>query len=297
MALVPERAARIDAERARAVARRRPPARRERRQQHGGGGRRPRAGAQRGRGLHSDRLVSDGRAVQQGREDDLRAERQGADLGGRIRAAPSAGVPGSGDGQYTGAMLQGSLSILPVPDAATLQAMTKTVYSLTPLTSAGVLAPASAARRLADPEEGGRPVAHQARLLHHPREPHLRPDPRRPRARQRRSEPLPVRRGRSRRTRTPSRASSSCSTTSTSTPRSATTATRTRPARTPPTSSRRSGRPTTASRGGRYLSEGGGKMRNAVRQRHRADERLHLGRVHAGRRERAQLRRVRRARA
>ncbi len=56
----------------------------------------------------------------------------------------NAGVPGSGDGQYSGAMLQGSLSILPVPDAGTLQAMTKTVYSLTPFTSATILAPAGA---------------------------------------------------------------------------------------------------------------------------------------------------------
>ena len=47
---------------------------------------------------------------------------------------------------------------------------------------------------------------------------------------------------RSRRTPTPWRASSCCSTTSTSTARSATTATRGRPAPTPPTSSRRSGR-------------------------------------------------------
>jgi hypothetical protein len=69
----------------------------------------------------------------------------------------SAGVPGSGDGQYTGAMLQGSLSILPVPDAATLQAMTKMVYSLTPLTSAGVLAPPSAAGASPIPKKVGDP--------------------------------------------------------------------------------------------------------------------------------------------
>jgi DNA-binding beta-propeller fold protein YncE len=54
------------------------------------------------------------------------------------------GIPGSGDGQYTGAMFQGTLSVLRTPDAATLQAMTKTVYSLTPFTSATVLAPDSA---------------------------------------------------------------------------------------------------------------------------------------------------------
>ena len=55
---------------------------------------------------------------------------------------------------------------------------------------------------------------------------------------------------RSRRTRMPSRGSSSCSTTSTSMPRSATTATRTRRVPTPPTSSRRSGRPTTGAAAG-----------------------------------------------
>ncbi|MCX6551988.1 MAG: bifunctional YncE family protein/alkaline phosphatase family protein [Acidobacteria bacterium] len=48
------------------------------------------------------------------------------------------------EGEYSGAILQGSLSIRPTPDAATLQAMTKTVYSLTPLTEATILAPASA---------------------------------------------------------------------------------------------------------------------------------------------------------
>ena len=66
-------------------------------------------------------------------------------------------MPGFGDGQYTGAMLQGSLSILPTPDAATLQAMTKTVYALTPLTSAGVLAPASAAGASPIPRKVGDP--------------------------------------------------------------------------------------------------------------------------------------------
>ncbi len=53
------------------------------------------------------------------------------------------GVPGSGDGQYTGAMFQGTLSVLRAPDADTLQAMTKTVYALTPFTSATVLTPAA----------------------------------------------------------------------------------------------------------------------------------------------------------
>jgi Phosphoesterase family len=57
----------------------------------------------------------------------------------------------------TGAMLQGSLSILPVPDAATLQAMTKTVYGLTSLTSAGVLAPPTAAGASPIPKKVGDP--------------------------------------------------------------------------------------------------------------------------------------------
>ena len=68
-----------------------------------------------------------------------------------------AGVPGFGDGQYTGAMLQGSLSILPTPDAATLQAMTKTVYGLTPLTAAGILAPVSAPLASPIPKKVGDP--------------------------------------------------------------------------------------------------------------------------------------------
>jgi DNA-binding beta-propeller fold protein YncE len=72
------------------------------------------------------------------------------------------GVPGSGDGQYSGAMLQGSLSIIPTPDAITLLAMTKTVYALTPLAAATVLAPASAPSASPIPTKvGGRsPIKH-----------------------------------------------------------------------------------------------------------------------------------------
>lgn len=51
------------------------------------------------------------------------------------------GIPGSGDLQYSGAILQGSLSILPTPDAGALQAMTKTVYAMAPLTASSVLTP------------------------------------------------------------------------------------------------------------------------------------------------------------
>ena len=105
------------------------------------------------------------------------------------------GIPASGDGQYTGSMLQGSLSVVPTPNAAELEAMTKAVYANTPLSAASILAPASAPLGLADPRQGRRRVAHQARLLRHPREPHLRPDPRRSRPGERRPGPLPVRRG------------------------------------------------------------------------------------------------------
>jgi YVTN family beta-propeller protein len=57
--------------------------------------------------------------------------------------ASQPGIPGMAE-QYTGTLLQGSLSVVPTPDPPTLQAMTKRVYSLTPMTSATILAPASA---------------------------------------------------------------------------------------------------------------------------------------------------------
>ena len=54
------------------------------------------------------------------------------------------GIPASGDVQYSGAMLQGSLSVVPTPTAPELEAMTKAVYANTPLSAASILAPASA---------------------------------------------------------------------------------------------------------------------------------------------------------
>ncbi len=54
-----------------------------------------------------------------------------------------AGV-GSADGQYTGSMLQGSLTVLATPTPQDLEKYTKTVYSLTPYSDATRLAPASA---------------------------------------------------------------------------------------------------------------------------------------------------------
>jgi DNA-binding beta-propeller fold protein YncE len=53
------------------------------------------------------------------------------------------GIPGMSE-QYSGGMLQGSLSILPVPDAQALAAMTKTVYAMAPVTAASVLSPTAA---------------------------------------------------------------------------------------------------------------------------------------------------------
>jgi len=50
------------------------------------------------------------------------------------------GVPGA-TGQYIGELLQGSLSVLPVPDDKTLAGYTQTVYRLTPYTAASRLVP------------------------------------------------------------------------------------------------------------------------------------------------------------
>lgn len=66
------------------------------------------------------------------------------------------GVSGA-DGQYSGSMLVGSLSIVPTPDTSTLAAMTKTVYGLAPLTASTVLAPASAPVASAIPKRVGGP--------------------------------------------------------------------------------------------------------------------------------------------
>ncbi len=53
------------------------------------------------------------------------------------------GAPGA-EGQYSGSMLQGSLTILATPTSADLANYTKTVYSVTPYSDATRLAPASA---------------------------------------------------------------------------------------------------------------------------------------------------------
>jgi len=66
------------------------------------------------------------------------------------------GIPGA-EGQYSGSMLQGSLSIVPMPDDATLQKYTKTAYSMSPYTDATRLAPASAPAQSPIPSRVGAP--------------------------------------------------------------------------------------------------------------------------------------------
>ncbi len=74
--------------------------------------------------------------------------------------------------------------------------MTKRVYEVTPYDDKTRLAPADAPPDSPIPAPGRRPLPDQARLLHRPREPHLRSDLRRHPRRQRRSQPDAVRRER-----------------------------------------------------------------------------------------------------
>jgi YVTN family beta-propeller protein len=71
------------------------------------------------------------------------------------------GIRGA-EGQYTGSMLQGSLSIVPMPDDTALQRYTKTVYGLTPYSDATRLAPASAPAQSPVPRRVGEasPIKH-----------------------------------------------------------------------------------------------------------------------------------------
>ncbi len=75
---------------------------------------------------------------------------------GRQPAIPEA------DGQYIGALLQGSLSVLPAPGPAALAAFTKTVYSLTPYSDATRLSPPRAPSRSPVPRSvgGSSPIKH-----------------------------------------------------------------------------------------------------------------------------------------
>lgn len=70
--------------------------------------------------------------------------------------APQPGIPGA-EGQYIGALLQGSLSIVDTPDEATLKAFTRKVYELTPYTDARKLAPPDAPKVSPIPTKVGQP--------------------------------------------------------------------------------------------------------------------------------------------
>jgi YVTN family beta-propeller protein len=69
---------------------------------------------------------------------------------------PQPGVT-AGEGQYTGSMLQGALSVVPLPDRAALAAHTDIVYKLTPYSDAIRLAPAQAPARSPVPRRVGDP--------------------------------------------------------------------------------------------------------------------------------------------
>lgn len=76
------------------------------------------------------------------------------------KRGPQPGI-GAGEGQYIGASLEGSLSILPTPDDAELAKYTRTVYDVTPYTDQARLAPGSTAgspipARVGDPS----PIKH-----------------------------------------------------------------------------------------------------------------------------------------
>ncbi len=179
---LPERAGRIDAQRAGALAGRPAPARRQRRQQHCGDRGRFQPGDERVRGFMPDRLVSrpaccsaaDGRAI-------LHAERQGPDVAGESARCASRAFAGA-PGQYTGSMLRRlAVASCAVPDAATLAEADQDGLRRDALQRRDAPRAGGGAGRLAHSATRRRAVAHQARLLRHPREPHLRSDPRRPR--------------------------------------------------------------------------------------------------------------------
>ena len=74
-------------------------------------------------------------------------------------ANPRGPHPGlsNADAQYSGALMQGALSVVPVPDAPTLQAMTKKVYGLVRYTEASRLTPADAPKASPIPGKVGQP--------------------------------------------------------------------------------------------------------------------------------------------
>jgi len=79
---------------------------------------------------------------------------------------PQPGVPAA-QGQFIGALLQGSLSVVAAPDASSLAAFTRTVYRLTPFSDKTVLSPARALAGSPIPARvGGRsPIRHVFYLI------------------------------------------------------------------------------------------------------------------------------------
>ena len=86
-----------------------------------------------------------------------------------------AGIVTAPDGQYSGAMLWGSLTTLDTPTREKLKEYTATALFVTPDTGKSQLAPVKAPLRSVIPGQGGSAFADQARLLRDSREPDLRP--------------------------------------------------------------------------------------------------------------------------
>ena len=119
------------------------------------------AGPQRGRGLHPDRLVSDRRCCST-RPAQRLFVLSGKGLIGQANPRGPASVSPTADGQYAGQLLQGTVSVIDVPDAAGLAAHTARVVELSAYTDAKKLTPAGAPaaspipRRVGDPS----PIKH-----------------------------------------------------------------------------------------------------------------------------------------
>ena len=236
-------------------------ARRQRRQQHHRRRRRLDARREPRPRLHPDRLVSNRRHLRPRRPSDLRPERQGTVTVGEPARTRSPACAAR--------MVSTSAPCFKAPSRRSrcrmtteLQTLTRRAYEVTPYDDKTRLAPADAPIDSPIPGRVGATSPDQARLLRHPREPHLRSDLRRHRLRQRGSDAHTLRRGRSLRTRTRSQRNSSCWTISTWTPRSAMTAMRSRLGAYATDAVEKIWPTNYGQRGGIYLSEGGGGQRN-----------------------------------
>ncbi len=149
-------------------------------------------GSQPGRGIHADRVVSDGRDVQPRRPRDVRPEREGPRRRRRIRAAIQPSELAGGEASTSARCCRARSRFFRRPMRAALQTLTTMAYSVAAYSDAHRLAPARAPVGSPIPRARRRSVADQARVLRHSREPHVRSDLRRSRARQQRSDALPV---------------------------------------------------------------------------------------------------------